>query len=58
MNKLESKYNELEKGIIEESDEQEIVGLPAERKNKFQLIWQAIKKILFKSGEEYKKEIQ
>ena len=56
MNKLENKYNELEKGIIAEDEEQEIVGLPAERRNKFQIFWQTVKKFLFKSGEEYKRE--
>ena len=44
MNKLENKYNELEKGIIAEDEEQEIVGLPAERRNKFQIFWQTVKK--------------
>ena len=56
MNKLENKYNELENGIISEDEEHEVVGLPVERRNKFQIMWQTIKKFLFKSGEEYKKE--
>ena len=58
MNKLENKYNELESGTIAKNTEQEKVGLPIERKNKFQVIWQTIKNFLFKSGEEYKKETQ
>ena len=58
MNKLENKYNELESGTIAKNTEQEKVGLPIEKKNKFQVIWQTIKNFLFKSGEEYKKETQ
>ncbi len=55
MKKLENKYNELENLNLPE-DKEEIVDLPMERKNKFQLMWQTMRKILFKSGEEYQKE--
>ncbi len=58
MNKLENKYNELESGAIDKNIEQEKAGLPIERKNKFQVIWQTIKNFLFKSGDEYRKETQ
>lgn len=54
MSKLEAKYNELEEGNLEDSEE--VVNLPAERKNKIVLFFQTIKKFLFKSGEEYRKE--
>ena len=55
MNKLEKKYNELESGI---NTENEIVGLPMERSSKLQIVWRTIKRFLFRSGEEYKTEIQ
>ena len=54
MSKLEAKYNELEEGNLEDSEE--VVNLPAERKNKIVLFFQTIKKFLFKSGKEYQKE--
>ena len=57
MNKLENKYNELENENLLD-DTEEIVDLPIERKNKFQIIWQTIKKFLFKSGEEYQRETE
>ncbi len=56
MNKLENKYNELENGVNYEEIAQEVVNLPAKRRNKFQIIMQSIKNILFKSGEEYQRE--
>lgn len=57
MNKLENKYNELENENLL-ADDEEIVDLPIERKNKFQIIWQTIKKFLFKSGEEYQRKTE
>ena len=59
MTKLENKYNELEKGSNYENDSnKEMINLPIERKNKFQIMLQTIKKFLFKSEEEYQKETQ
>ena len=56
MAKLESKYNELEEGSSYKSEIDEAVNLPIEKKNKIVLFFQTIKKFLFKTGEEYKKE--
>ena len=57
MTKLEDKYNELENSVDVENVKEEKVGLPIERRSKLQIFWQTIKKFLFKSGDEYQKEV-